>query len=320
MNLQGILNLAHKRLFDEKGVDAKRLFADWELASYASDAEKEIARELECLRDSDTIGYLTLDGTSGQINSVSVSTIVITSAAVPFAANLTTTAANLAANINAHTSEPKYRAVARGSLVIIKTLPNTGYPAGGYSLAASATTMTAAATNLPGLCRHVVAIGQRYLPLDERILRITRFKPSTQTSPITLATREYMDDMFPGWETYENGTITYGIPEYESNELIISSPSDAVEMIEQGVIRLPLADLSIANPEAVPEVAAKYHESMVEWVMGKAYTKRDVLETFDPGRAAWHISEFNRRIAEWKKQAIWASPGQQVNSMPGGLM
>jgi len=320
MNLQGILNLAHKRLFDEKGVDAKRLFADWELVSYADDAEKEIARELECLRDTDTIGYLTLAGSDGQINSVSVSTIVITSAAVPFASNLFTTAANLAANINAYTSEPNYRAVARGALVIIKAIPNTGFPAGGYSLTASTTTMTAAATDLPGLCRQVVSIGQRYLPLDSRILRITRFKPSAQARPITLTTREYMDDMFPIWETYANGTITYGIPEYESNELIISSPSDAVEMIEQSVIRLPLVDLSISNLEAVPEIAAKYHDAMVERIMGKAYTKRDVLETFDPGRSAMHMNEFNRRMAEWKKQAIWASPGQQVNSIPPGLM
>lgn len=320
MNLQQIIDLTRKRIFDGKGADSKKLFSDEELTSYGNDTEQEIARQLECLKDSDTIGYLTLAGTSGSVDSVSVSSVAITSAAVPYATSLTVTAANLAANINAYTSTPNYRAVARGVLVIIKAMPNTGYPAAGYSLTSSTTTMTAAATDLPDLCRDVLAVGQRFITQNEKILRITRFKPSAQARPITLTTKEIMDARYSDWETCANGTVSHGIPDYDMHETIVYPPSDAVELIEQDVIRLPLSDMSVTNLEGLPEIDAKYHTAMVERMMALAYMKRDVMEVYDPVRANAHMIEFNRRIEGWKQQKLRALSGAKTNSVPGGLM
>jgi len=320
MNLQDIINRCRERLNDEKGLDSQKLWSISELVSYATEAEQEIARRLEILKDSDTIGYIVLDGTVGQIDSVSVSGVVITSAAVPFAANLSITAANLSVIINSQSSTPDYRAVVRGSLVIIKAVPRTGYPAGGYSLTASASGgLTAVCTNLPGLCRQVVAIGQRYLALDQRILRITRFKPSGQTKPVPSTTKDNMDITYPAWEELENGTIFCHLPDYDSNETIVVPGPAAVELIEQDVVRLPLVDFSVSDLKALPEIAARYHEAMIERMMRNAYRKDDV-DTQDMVKSKTHEGEFDLKIEGWKVQDIRRSPAPSVNQIPGGLM
>ena len=320
MTLQEIIDLSRQRLFDTKGIDSKRKWPDWELVAYANDAERALARcALEPLKDSDTIGYLTLSGTTGQVTSVSVSSVVITSGAVTFSTNLANTAANLAANINAFTSAPRYRAVARGSLVIIKATAQTGYPVGGYSLAAAVVSMAAAVTNLPGLCRHVVAIGQRILTLDSRVIRIKRFKPSSQTQPIALYTKGDMDATLPGWEAQTSAAISLAIPDYEGSEITLVPASNTVELIEQDVVRLPLIDFVSTNMTAMPEVPVRYHETLIEWIMRVAYRKNDV-ETLDLARSQTHEAEFNRRIEEFRVQDIRKSPDNKVNRPPLGML
>jgi len=321
MNLQDIVNLVYKRLDDEKGPDSIRGHQQWELVAYANLAEREIARRLELLKDSDTIGYINLYGaTVGQIDSISVSTVTATSAAVPFATNAATTAVNLAANINAYTSTPNYRAVARGTLVIIKAISQTGFPTTGYTLAATVSGgMTATATNLPGLCRHVVAISQRHITLHEKIVKITRFKPYSQTKPIALCTKEAMDANYPDWETEDDGEIKYGIPDYENNEAILYPSSDAVEAIEQDIIRLPLIDLSVSDLTALPEIKAVHHEKMIEKILELCYRKNDV-ETLDLNRSQTHRAEFERLIGEWEWEIIKRDIQSPINQLPNGLM
>ncbi|RJP48711.1 MAG: hypothetical protein C4586_08310 [Anaerolineaceae bacterium] len=320
MNLQDICDLFYKRMDDERGTDSKRGFQLWELVSYANRAEREIARRLELLKDSDTIGYIDLSGSAGQIDSVSVTGVTITSGAVPWATSEATTAANLAVNITAYSSTPNYRAVSRGTLVIIKAVPQTGYPTTGYSLTATASGgMAAAVTNLTGLCRHVLSIGQRHLTLHEKVIRITRFKPYSQTRSLFLFTKEDMDASFPDWETEANGTVSHGVPDYESNEIIVRPPSSAIELIEQDVIRFPLADLSTSSMDGLPEIKSEHHETMVEKMMELAYRKNDV-EVRDLTRATTHETQYEKMIEDWKREHIKRSHEKTTNLTPMGLM
>ena len=319
MTLQEIINEMRRRLGDDRGPVAKRLWSDTDLVTYANDAEREVARKLELLRDSDTIGYVVLSGTVGQVDSISVSGVTITSGAVVFATTLTALATNLAANINAYTSTPNYRAVSRGTLVIIKASTQTGYPSAGYTLAAAASAgITAACTDLPGLTRYVVAVGQRYLTLNDKIVRIVRFKPSLQAKPIRDYTKDDLDAEFPGWEEYENGTISRFAPDYDSNEAIVVPAPSAVELIEQEVYRLPLVDFTVNDLGAIPEISARHHETMIEWGMRQAYKKNDV-ETLDINRSMSHETEFNRRIEEWKREHIKRGSQGNTNQMPSGV-
>jgi len=142
VNLRDIINFVRLRLKDSRGKDINRLWKDWELAVYATDAEAELARRLYLLNDSDTIGYITIDGTSGQISTVTVSGVAVIGSPVAYAVSAENTAAVLAAAITAYASAPKYRARAVGNRVFVRAVPKTGYPASGYVLAATTTTLT----------------------------------------------------------------------------------------------------------------------------------------------------------------------------------
>jgi hypothetical protein len=320
LTFQEILNLWRARLDDEKGPDAKRLWKDWEGAVFASDAEREIARELLVLDDADTIGYLTVSGSAGQIDSVAVSGAEITSGAVVFSSNLQTTALNLASNINAHTFVSNYRAVALGRRVVIRATPGT-YPASGYALSSSASGgMTVSCENLPGLCRHIVAANQRYIQLHEKIIRVHRFKPSTQTRPIAVLSTEQMDSSQSDWEKETSANaIRVAVANYDRGELILHPARNAAECIEQGVYRYPLFDFDANELWAVPEVHSRYHIAIVDWMLRQSFLKQD-SETLDIERSNKFEAEFNRRIENFKRENNRARPARQYNQTPGGLL
>jgi hypothetical protein len=95
-------------------------------------------------------GTLLLAGAAGSINTVSVNGVSIIDAAVPFNTDLNTTAADLAAAINASQSVPDYTASANGATVTITAQLGMGASANGMVVAYTATTMTATASNMSG--------------------------------------------------------------------------------------------------------------------------------------------------------------------------
>lgn len=318
MNLGQIIALTRQGLADEK---MPHLWTDAELANYATDAERELARRLYLLNDSDTVGYVTLSGTGGQVDSLSVAGVAITGGAVAYSTDLATTAENLAANINAMTSVPNYRAVARGLRVVIKANPGTGYPAASYSLAAAVSggTLGATTTILSGLCRHVLAVGQRFLPLHSKVVRITRFKPGSVSRPIGLYTKDDMDYSMAGWEALASGSLVAAVPDYKRREVIVVPPPSAADVIETDCDRLPLFDLTAGDLNAIPEIGEEYHIDMTEWMKRQAYRKNDV-ETLDLNRSKQAEAEFDRRVEAWRVEHIRRQPGASTNRVPGGLL
>lgn len=93
-----------------------------------------------------TTGTVTLSGSSGTVNSISVNGVVVTNGAVPFSTNLMTTAANLAASINAKTSTPDYTAISIGATVYIRALSAASPSPVGYAVTGSLITLTATYT------------------------------------------------------------------------------------------------------------------------------------------------------------------------------
>jgi len=95
-------------------------------------------------------GSVTLTGgSSGSVNTILVNTVAITSGAVAFATDLATTAANVAANINAFTSTPNYTAVAVGAAITI-TASTAGAATNGFPVIVSTTGITTTTTNMSG--------------------------------------------------------------------------------------------------------------------------------------------------------------------------
>ena len=88
-------------------------------------------------------------GAAGSVDSVTVNGVTITSVSVAFSVDLPTTAAAVAANINAYTSSPEYVATSVGSVIAIAPTVG-GSAANGFVVAVTLTTITATTTNLSG--------------------------------------------------------------------------------------------------------------------------------------------------------------------------
>jgi hypothetical protein len=89
-------------------------------------------------------GTMTLTGgAAGSVDAVTVNSVDVLGASVPFNATLTQTAADVAAQINRHKSSPNYEATSSGAVITIKALPGTGTQPNTYVVAGTLTTITA---------------------------------------------------------------------------------------------------------------------------------------------------------------------------------
>lgn len=95
-------------------------------------------------------GTMTLSGSSGSVNTVTVNSVGILDASVPFNSTLTQTAADLAAAINNSESSPEYTATSSGAVVTIIAKRGSGAAPNTFTVAGTLTTMTATYAAMSG--------------------------------------------------------------------------------------------------------------------------------------------------------------------------
>lgn len=95
-------------------------------------------------------GTVTLSGSAGSVDTLTVDGIAIIDAAVPFNTSLTLTAADLATAINDAASDPEYTATSSGAVVTIKAKRGSGAGPNGFVVASTVTTMTKTDVNMAG--------------------------------------------------------------------------------------------------------------------------------------------------------------------------
>jgi hypothetical protein len=92
-------------------------------------------------------GSVSIAGSGGSIDMITVNGVNIMSASVPFNTDINQTAADVAANITAYSSTPNYTATAQLHTITI-TAADGGSAPNGYVVAATATTLTTSTVNM----------------------------------------------------------------------------------------------------------------------------------------------------------------------------
>lgn len=95
-------------------------------------------------------GTVTLSGSAGSVDSITVGGVAIIDAPVPFNTSLNQTASDLAAAVNNSASNPEYVATASGAVVTIIAKRGAGATANGLTVAGTLTTLTATYAALSG--------------------------------------------------------------------------------------------------------------------------------------------------------------------------
>lgn len=284
-------------------------WSDEEMVGYVNEAIEELCREADLITDSRTVGEVLSSGTiklanaGGSIAHVKVNGVTITSGAVAYNTDLATTAAALAANINAYTSSPDYTAEAVGAVVTIKAKPGTGANPNGYAVTVSITGMTATATDMAGgtsLCQIYLLPGVVWYSLDPRVIQVQRVKPALLTHPISKQTEDVLDMRWPNWEAAE-GPPRHWVP--STNAIRIVPKPDAADTVTLKVSRLPLASLTHTNMNASPEIPAIYHRRLFPGIIYRAYEKQRHGNMINAQKAG-------ERRAEWRGVINWIKGDQ----------
>lgn len=95
-------------------------------------------------------GTVTLSGSSGSITACTVNGLTVLGETVPFATDLTTTAANLAEAINEYPSVPKIEASSSGAIVTLKAPRGVGATANGWVVDSTTSTLVGTDVNMSG--------------------------------------------------------------------------------------------------------------------------------------------------------------------------
>ncbi len=94
-------------------------------------------------------GTVTLTGgAAGSVDALTVNSVEVMGAVVPFNSTLTQTAADVAAQINRFQSVPNYFATSSGAVITIHAMPGSGTGPNGYAVATTVTTITKTDANM----------------------------------------------------------------------------------------------------------------------------------------------------------------------------
>lgn len=144
------------------------------------------------------------------------------------------------------------------------------------------------------ITRIALVAGTDSYALDPRVLFIKRVKLSTSSNPLRPASYKDLDRSVPGWEAQTGEPQAY-VPDMNENEFRPYPTPTAAATISLTVIRLPLVDMD--DVDNTPEIPARYHESLMFWMLYRAYSKQD-SETLDKKKAVDNLALFEAEFGK----------------------
>lgn len=136
--------------------------------------------------------------------------------------------------------------------------------------------------------------GGRVYDLDQRVLFIRRAKLKGRAQPLARVSYKDLDQCAPDWED-EVGEPRGFIPDMDTDKFRpYPTPTEA------GIVRLTVVRLPMANMEELddtPEIKLHLHESLLYWMLYRAYSKQD-SETKDDKKATTNLALFENEFGK----------------------
>ncbi|MHC4322319.1 MAG: phage adaptor protein [Planctomycetota bacterium] len=130
--------------------------------------------------------------------------------------------------------------------------------------------------------------------LSVTVIAIKSAIMASGTRPLMETSEEVLDNTEPGWRTATGTPRSY--IKTPTNNIILYPMPTAADTINMTVSRFPNTPMSIAGS---PEIDARYHAGMLEWILHRAYMKND-SETLNVGKAKDHKKKFVETFGEKK--------------------
>lgn len=142
------------------------------------------------------------------------------------------------------------------------------------------------------ICSIAVTAGTALYPLDPRIIFVRRAKLALRSKPLGFASYLDLDEQSPGWED-RTGTPEAVITDFETGKLRLYRSPIVNDTLNLLAVRTALEPMARNGDE--PEIAPRFHYSLIEWAAYRAFSKQDA-DTLDPKKAERALAEFEREF------------------------
>jgi len=141
-----------------------------------------------------------------------------------------------------------------------------------------------------------VFAGDSVVQISSKIISIRRMILTSSSVPLKKRLAREMDEFAPGWSNSTNtSTPTSAVMDYESNSVFLYPKPDADNELRMTVVREPL--IYMTNDANVPEIPARYHFSLIEWMKYRTFSEED-SDMFDQKLAEIALARFEKEFGE----------------------
>lgn len=172
------------------------------------------------------------------------------------------------------------------------------------------TTATDAAS-LP-LCSLAVVAGTAGYAVSPKILKIARIQLSTQTSPLTMKTREELDAYNPNWINADAGEPWAYCPDMGTDTIVLYPKPIANATASLVNYILPLVPLSCLLGTSGLGFREEYHADLIYGIQEICFQKQD-NEVNNPILSAEYGKKFDDRLEDIKRDLLKSTSGAYTN-------
>lgn len=142
------------------------------------------------------------------------------------------------------------------------------------------------------ICSIAITATKTLYALDPRVIFVRRAKLASRSKPLRFSSYLDLDEQCPGWED-RTGTVEILVTDFETGKLRTYRTPTGADTLKLTVVRTALAPMATGDDE--PEIAPRFHRSLIEWACYRAYSKQDV-DALDAKKAERALAEFEREF------------------------
>lgn len=138
-----------------------------------------------------------------------------------------------------------------------------------------------------------VSAGDPMVSIDPRIVSIRRIRLASQSEQLRKKQAREMDEVNPGWDaSTSQSTPCFAILDYATNQIRLYPTPQNGDDLQMTVVREPLDAMEFSSE---PEIAPRWHLSLIEWMKFRAYINDDT-ELYDEKKAARALGLFEQEF------------------------
>jgi len=172
------------------------------------------------------------------------------------------------------------------------------------------------------VCRIQLVNLTEFYNLDHRVIYVRRALMAGRNPPLEPGDYRDLDQCQPGWQartgqvnSYVRGLDTGKFRPYRIPTTASLANGSTVDLT---VIREPLTPMDQNSPNVEPEINARYHMALLDWVYWRAYSKKD-SEAYDPKLAAEHLAIFEAEFGTRERASALEEEYQRIQLPQGDL-